>query len=199
MRPHHPRVRGIKKFVEPVMRFLAHLHRPRAGFQQLPQALHDVTHLAFRVINRAAAMREVGARSVQQEQVGKRRHRDPQISARIVVAPQRADGLAAPARDFHRRQHASRVEPGREHQHIGGHVLSGLRHHAIRDDAFDAIGDEIDIVTGQHLVPMIVTQHPFAVRWIRRHDFLHQCLVAVHLIADIGDDRIAKLLIGFVQ
>ena len=63
-------------------------------------------------------------------------------------------------------------KPGRQHQHIGRPELSGPRDDTIRRDPLDRIRHQIDIVPGQHFVPVIVPQHPLAVRRIRRHHLL---------------------------
>ena len=199
MRPDHPVMRRIQQVVVGGEGFGLALHSRGPGLQHLPQALHDVADLAFRVEDDAAAMGQVRAGTIQHEHVREAWRGDAQIGPRLILPPQAAHADAIAPGDLHRRQHALGVEPGRQHQDIRRmrHPVAG--HDRVGGDPLHRAGYQIDVRAGQHLVPMIVAQHPLAVGRIGRHDLGQQFGIVADLPLDIGDQVFPELLVGRVQ
>ena len=74
-----------------------------------------------------------------------------------------------------------------------------LRHDRVFGDVRDPPGHQLDIQPLQHPVPIIVAQHPLAVGRVARDHLGKQLLVILELLADVIDDQLAHLVVGFVE
>ena len=144
-------------------------------------------------------MREVGAGAVQHEHIGEARHRDAEMRAGIVVAPEVADCLPVASLDMHRPEHFLGDETGRQDDQIGLVPCAVFRDDGVFFDAVDRIVGQGDVGAGQGFVPVVIPQHALAVRRIWRHHLRQQFGVIADLRFDIGRDIVPELLVGGVQ
>src|ERR1700753_873232 len=70
-----------------VVGVLTHVDRGDAVFDHLHQAGGNVTRLAFRLKDHAAAMRRTGIWAEHRKEIREARHRQAEISGRIIVGP----------------------------------------------------------------------------------------------------------------
>ena len=135
-------------------------------------------------------MRKVGIWSVHHEKVWKIGDRDAQIGTRIILAPHIADRFAVAPDDVHRAEHAPRLKPRGQHQHIEFMACAVLHHDCTTFDMVDRIDHQINIGPGQHAVPVVVPQHALAIGRIVRGRLADQ----FGIVADFGGNVCLKLL-----
>src|SRR6202044_2754341 len=112
---------------------------------ELCQAAVDIAHLQFGVEDQAAAVGEMGARSIDNEEVRKPRDGDAQICVRSP-APHAVQVDTVAAGDGHRPQHVGVPKPGGVDDHIDVVDFAVLGDDAAGRDLPDRRADQVDVV-----------------------------------------------------
>jgi hypothetical protein len=177
---------------------VAYLHtrhsRVEAAREQHVDTSHDVTHLAFGVVDDAGSVDGIGAWTEHAEEVREARDGDAQIGV-CGIAPRLIEFHAVEAADVDGSELVVDVETGGPDQNVGRPVHAVAGRHAVGGDLRDPIVDQFDIVALQCGEPgSVVLQGPLAHRRVIRRDLSQQFLV-VAKYPHPGDEHLADRMV----
>ena len=147
---------------------------------------------------RRSTMAQIGIRPIDQEQVGEIGHRDPEMGARVILAPMVAD-RAVGAHHFDRIERALRLVACGQHHHVGFVFHTVSIDDAIGGQVPDRAGYQFHIVARQRLEEPAIAEHALAIWRKSGGNFGGEVLIPAHLLQNIGFQPFANALVFGIE